>query len=93
MERNGQFSDDEAKLIAKEFDGDLKKLSKALSKIAEAGIAHESSFYPKTGKLVVRLIKEETKEEFQNRPRVKERTLRGFCSSLLNVDYCRDSYS
>ncbi len=58
------FSEEEATMIAKEFDGVLKKLGKALSKLAEAGIAHESSFYPKQGKLVVRLFREETKEEF-----------------------------
>ncbi len=63
MEKEG-FSEDEAKKIAKEFHDVLKKLAEALSKLAEHGIAHESRFSPKEGKLVVQLFKEEVEEEF-----------------------------
>lgn len=58
------FSEDEAKKIAKEFKDVLKKLAEAFSKLAEDGIAHESRFSPKEGKLVVRLFKEEIEEKF-----------------------------
>jgi hypothetical protein len=42
----------------------LKKLAEAFSKLAEEGIAHESRFSPKEGKLVVQLFEEEVEEEF-----------------------------
>ena len=58
------FGEDAAKKIAKEFTDVLKKLAEAFSKLAEDGIAHESRFSPKEGRLVVQLFKEEIEEEF-----------------------------
>ena len=52
------FDEEDAKKIAKEFSSVLKKLGEAFSKLAEVGIAHESRFLPKEGKLTVRLFKE-----------------------------------
>ena len=53
------FNEEDAKKIAKEFSPVLRKLGEAFSKLAEVGIAHESSFLPKEGKLTVRLFKED----------------------------------
>ena len=62
MKRNEIFSEDEARKIGKEFEAVLKKLAEAFSKLAELGIAHESLFSPKEGKLIVQLFKEEVDE-------------------------------
>jgi len=57
LEAVGEFTPEEASVVAKELSGVLKALSESVARLSEKGIGFESKFSAKDGVLTVKLFK------------------------------------